>query len=142
MVYRIFVEKRENLANEAASLLSEIRDFLKINSITNLRILNRYDAENITEELFETAVKTVFSEPQTDITYKEPALDGNAVFAVEYLPGQFDQRADSAAQCIQLISCGERPIVRAAKVYVLYGDLTKEEIAAVKKYVINPVDSR
>ncbi|MBQ9531513.1 MAG: phosphoribosylformylglycinamidine synthase [Eubacterium sp.] len=142
MVYRIFVEKRKSLANEAASLLSEIRDFLKINSITDLRILNRYDAENITEELFETAVKTVFSEPQTDITYKEPKLDGSAVFAVEYLPGQFDQRADSAAQCIQLISCGDRPTVRAAKVYVLYGDLKENEVEAIKKYVINPVDSR
>ena len=142
MVYRIFVEKRKSLANEAASLLAEIRDFLKINSITDLRILNRYDAENITEELFETAVKTVFSEPQTDITYKEPTLDGSAVFAVEYLPGQFDQRADSAAQCIQLISCGDRPTVRAAKVYVLYGNLSDSEIEAIKKYVINPVDSR
>ena len=142
MVYRIFVEKRKSLANEAKSLLAEIKDFLKINSITDLRILNRYDAENITEELFETAVKTVFSEPQTDVTYKEPELDGSAVFAVEYLPGQFDQRADSAAQCIQLISCGDRPTVRAAKVYVLYGDLTENEIEAIKKYVINPVDSR
>ncbi|MBE6740707.1 MAG: phosphoribosylformylglycinamidine synthase [Ruminococcaceae bacterium] len=142
MVYRIFVEKRKALANEAASLLSEIKDFLKIDSITDLRILNRYDAENITEELFETAVKTVFSEPQTDLTYKNPTLDESAVFAVEYLPGQFDQRADSAAQCIQLISCGDRPTVRAAKVYVLYGDLKESEIEAVKKYVINPVDSR
>ncbi|MBR1762988.1 MAG: phosphoribosylformylglycinamidine synthase [Eubacterium sp.] len=142
MVYRIFVEKREGLANEAASLLSEIRDFLKINSIERLRVLNRYDAENITEELFETAVKTVFSEPQTDLTYKEPKLDGSVVFAVEYLPGQFDQRADSAAQCIQLISCGDRPTVRAAKVYALYGDLKESEIQAIKKYVINPVDSR
>ena len=142
MVYRIFVEKKKELANEAASLLAEIKDFLKISSITDLRILNRYDAENITEELFETAVKTVFSEPQTDVTYKAPKLDGSAVFAVEYLPGQFDQRADSAAQCIQLISCGDRPTVRAAKVYVLYGDLTEREIESVKKYVINPVDSR
>ena len=142
MVYRIFVEKRKELANEAASLLGEIKDFLKIESITDLRILNRYDAENITEELFETAVKTVFSEPQTDLVSEAPELDGSAVFAVEYLPGQFDQRADSAAQCIQLISCGERPIVRAAKVYVLYGDISDEELAAVKKYVINPVDSR
>ena len=142
MVYRIYVEKRKELANEAASLLSEIKDFLKIDSIDDLRILNRYDAENITEELFETAVKTVFSEPQTDLTYEAPELDSSAVFAVEYLPGQFDQRADSAAQCIQLISCGERPIVRAAKVYVLYGNISEEELAAVKKYVINPVDSR
>ena len=142
MVYRIYVEKKKELANEAASLLGEIKDFLKIDSIKDLRILNRYDAENITPELFETAVKTVFSEPQTDLTFEEPTLDGSAVFAVEYLPGQFDQRADSAAQCIQLISCGERPAVRAAKVYVLYGDISDAEIAAVKKYVINPVDSR
>lgn len=142
MVYRIYVEKRKELANEAAALLSEIREFLKIDSVKDLRILNRYDTENITKELFEKAVKTVFSEPQTDITYIEPDLSGATVFAVEYLPGQFDQRADSASQCIQIVSQGERPAVRAAKVYVLYGEISDSELAAVKKYVINPVDSR
>ena len=142
MVYRIFVEKKKELANEAASLLAELREFLKIESLDDLRILNRYDAENISPELFDQAVNTVFSEPQTDLCSRVPDLIGATVFAVEYLPGQFDQRADSAAQCIQLISCGERPIVRAAKVYALYGDLTEDEIAAIKRYVINPVDSR
>ena len=142
MVYRIFVEKKKELANEAASLLAELREFLKISSLSGLRILNRYDAEDISPELFDQAVSTVFSEPQTDLCSREPDLTGATVFAVEYLPGQFDQRADSAAQCIQLISCGERPIVRAAKVYALYGDLTDDEIAAIKRYVINPVDSR
>ncbi len=142
MVYRIFVEKRKELANEAASLLSEIKEFLKIDSVRDLRLFNRYDAENITKELFDTSVKTVFSEPQTDICHENPDLSDAVVFAVEYLPGQFDQRADSASQCIQIISCGERPTVRAAKVYALYGNVTEEELEKIKKYVINPVDSR
>ncbi len=142
MVYRIFVEKRKELANEAASLLSEIKEFLKIDSVKDLRLFNRYDAENITKELFDTSVKTVFSEPQTDICHENPDLSDAVVFAVEYLPGQFDQRADSASQCIQIISCGERPAVRAAKVYALYGNVTEEELEKIKKYVINPVDSR
>ena len=142
MVYRIYVEKRKDLANEAKALLSEIREFLKIDSVTDLRLLNRYDTENITKELFDKAVKTVFSEPQTDITYENPDLSGASVFAVEYLPGQFDQRADSASQCIQIISCGDRPAVKATKVYALYGDPTVNDIDKIKKYVINPVDSR
>ena len=104
--------------------------------------MNRYDVENISEELFDSAVKTVFSEPQLDVVSSE--LDGNgaSVFAVEYLPGQFDQRADSAAQCIQIISRGERPTVRTAKVYMLYGPLTESQLAEIKKYVINPVEAR
>ena len=142
MVYRIYVEKKKELANEAASLLKELKDFLKIESLTGLRILNRYDAEKITKDMFDSAVRTVFSEVQTDVATETPDYAGGTVFAVEYLPGQFDQRADSASQCIQIISCGERPIIKAAKVYVLYGKLTKEEIEAIKKYVINPVDSR
>ena len=142
MVYRIFVEKRKELANEAASLLGEVRDFLKIGSLERIRILNRYDAENISPEIFENAKRTVFSEPQTDLVTEQPDYEDGYVFAVEYLPGQFDQRADSASQCIQLISCGEKPTVRAAKVYVLYGKLTESDIEAIKKYVINPVDSR
>ena len=142
MVYRIFVEKKKELANEAASLLGELREFLKISSLEDIRVLNRYDAQDITPELFDTAVRTVFSEPQTDLCSTEPDLGGAVVFAVEYLPGQFDQRADSAAQCIQLISCGERPVVRAAKVYALYGELSDDEVASIKRYVINPVDSR
>ena len=143
MVYRIFVEKREGLQNEAKALLTEINDLLSIKSLTNVRVINRYDAENITEELFNYAVGAVFSEPQLDIATPEIEIEKDArVFAVEYLPGQFDQRADSAAQCIQIISQGDRPTIRSAKVYVLYGELTDSEIAAIKKYVINPVEAR
>lgn len=142
MVYRIFTEKKKELAAEAKALLNDINTLLQINSVTSLRVINRYDAENITKELFDYAVNTVFSEPQLDNTYRELENDGAAVFAVEYLPGQFDQRADSAAQCIQLISKGDRPLIRTAKVYMLYGDITAEELKAIKKYVINPVEAR
>ena len=106
MVYRIFVEKKEELANEAKALYGDCVSLLGISSLKGVRILNRYDAENITEELFDYAVKTVFSEPQLDIANAEPDYKGGTVFAVEFLPGQFDQRADSAAQCIQIISTG------------------------------------
>lgn len=142
MVYRIFTEKKKELAAEARALLNDINTLLQINSVTSLRVINRYDAENITKELFDYAVNTVFSEPLLDITYGELENDGASVFAVEYLPGQFDQRADSAAQCIQLISKGDRPLIRTAKVYMLYGDITAEELKAIKKYVINPVEAR
>ncbi|MBQ8545599.1 MAG: phosphoribosylformylglycinamidine synthase [Clostridia bacterium] len=142
MVYRIFVEKKEGLQNEANSLLSEIKTFLGINTIEGVRILNRYDAENITKELFDYAVKTVFSEPQLDDASSNFDAKGGVVFATEYLPGQFDQRADSAAQCIQLISQGEKPTVQSARVYILYGDLSAGEIAKIKKHVINPVEAR
>ena len=142
MVYRVFVEKKKELANEAKALLSDARSLLGIKALTDVRIINRYDAENITEELFDYAKQTVFSEPQLDTVCSEPELDGATVFAVEYLPGQFDQRADSAAQCIQIISQGERPLVRSAKIYALYGELTSDEIAEIKKYVINPVEAR
>ena len=142
MVYRIFVEKKKELANEAKALLNDAKNLLGIKNLTGVRIINRYDAENITKELFDYAVKTVFSEPQLDIASAEIETDNAEVFAVEYLPGQFDQRADSAAQCIQIISQGDRPIIRSAKVYALYGDLTQEDIDEIKKYVINPVEAR
>ena len=142
MVYRIYVEKKPALANEARSLLSDCRNLLGIDALQDVRLLNRYDAENISGDLFDYAVQTVFSEPQLDIASENPKLDGDCVFAVEYLPGQFDQRADSAAQCIQIISRGERPTVRTAKVYVLYGGLSAEDVDRVKKYVINPVEAR
>ena len=142
MVYRIYVEKREGLDNEARSLLSEAQSLLGIESLETVRILNRYDAEGISRKLFDYAVRTVFSEPQLDIVYEEPAFPNASVFAVEYLPGQFDQRADSAAQCIQILSQGERPLVRSAKVYALYGKLNDKELAEIKKYVINPVEAR
>ena len=142
MVYRIFVEKKEGLDNEARGLLAEARNLLGIHNLTAIRLFNRYDAENITEELFGYAVKTVFSEPQLDNASAAIEAEGAYIFAVEALPGQFDQRADSAAQCIQIISQGDRPLIRTAKVYVLYGDLTDSDIAEFKKYVINPVECR
>ena len=141
MVYRVYVEKKEALANEARALLGDLREFLGIRSLTGIRLLNRYDLENINRGLFDYAVKTVLSEPQLDTVSYDPP-EGGTVFAVEYLPGQYDQRADSAAQCIQILSQGERPVVRTARVYVLEGTLTEEQTAAIKKYVINPVESR
>ena len=143
MVYRVFVEKKSGLAPEAAGLLADCRTFLGLSGLENVRILNRYDVEDIDEALFAYARTTVFSEPQLDDVFDEPTLEGaSVVFAVEPLPGQFDQRADSAAQCIQLLSQGERPAVRSARVYALYGTLSNAEVAAVKGYVINPVESR
>ena len=141
MVYRVYVEKKAELANEARALQHDLRAFLGIRSLTGLRLYNRYDLEGISRELFDYAVKTVLSEPQLDLV-TDQVPQGDAVFAVEYLPGQFDQRADSAAQCIQILSQGERPAVRTARVYVLEGGLTPQELEAVKQYVINPVESR
>ena len=141
MVYRIYVEKKPGFDGEAKDLCRELKELLGITRLQNLRLVNRYDVEGIDEALFEKAISTVFSEPPVDVTYDAlPAAPH--VFAVEYLPGQFDQRADSASQCIQLLSQGERPDVRSARVYLLDGDLTDEDIAAIKKYVINPVEAR
>ena len=141
MVYRVYVEKKAALANEARALLEDLRAFLGIESLTGLRLFNRYDLEGISRDLFDYTVKTVLSEPQLDIV-TDSLPQGDAVFAVEYLPGQYDQRADSAAQCVQILSQGERPLVRTARVYALEGKLTDAEIAAIKQYVINPVESR
>ena len=142
MVYRVFVEKKNELAAEAKALKSDAATLLGIKNLESVRIINRYDAENISEELFEYAKKTVFSEPQLDVVSDEIDLSGAVAFAVEYLPGQFDQRADSAAQCIQIISQGERPAIRTAKIYALYGDLSEKDVADIKKYAINPVEAR
>ena len=144
MVSRVYVEKKPGFDGEAKALERELRTLLGIDGITNLRIVNRYDVEGIDEELFASCVPTVFSEPQADnASAQMPAVaDGAAVFAVEFLPGQFDQRADSASECIQLISQGERPTVRSAKVYVLEGELSPADVDAVKHYVINPVEAR
>ncbi len=142
MVYRIYVEKKKELALEANALLSDIRTLLNIESVQNVRIINRYDAEDIEKDLFDYACKTVFSEPQLDDISAEIETGDATVFAVEYLPGQFDQRADSAAQCIQLISQGNRPVIRTAKVYVIEGDVSESELTEIKKYVINPVEAR
>lgn len=142
MVYRIYVEKKPELAHEARALMAEARDFLGIKALENLRIINRYDVQDIEPRVFAYACKTVFSEPQLDILSQKPDTDGAQVFAVEYLPGQFDQRADSAAQCIQILSQGERPLIRTAKLYALYGELSKEQVEKIKAYVINPVEAR
>ena len=143
MVYRVCVEKKPGLAPECASLLSDCRSFLDLKGLESVRIWNRYDVEGIDEALFAYATNTVFSEPQLDLTSGEIDASGAAaVFAVEPLPGQFDQRADSAAQCIQLLSQGERPRIRTAKVYALYGTLSEKDVEAVKHHVINPVESR
>ena len=141
MVYRVYVEKKAGQTHEANALQREIQDFLGIHGLTGLRVVNRYDAENIDKELFDSAVNTVFSEPQVDTVFYEVPR-GDVVFAVEPLPGQYDQRADSAAQCIQIISQGNRPTIRTAKVYVLSGALGEADVEAIKKYVINAVESR
>ena len=143
MVYRVYVEKKKGLTAEADGMTADAKNLLMIDGIEKIRILNRYDVENIDEELFEKCKKTVFSEPQLDDIYDHIGeKDDCTVFAVEYLPGQFDQRADSAAQCIQIISKGERPLVKTAKVYMIYGNVSQNGIDALKKYVINPVESR
>ena len=142
MVYRVFVEKKPELAHEANGLCSELRNLVGLKALESVRVINRYDVESIDAALFDKAVRTIFSEPQLDIVTDEVDAKGGIVFAVEPLPGQFDQRADSAAQCIQLQSRGDRPTVRSAKVYVLGGALTDADVAAVKKYVINAVESR
>ena len=140
MVYRIYVEKKPGFDGEAQGLLHELVDLVGIQNLTGLRLLNRYDVEGIDAVLFQQAVPTVFSEPPVDVTY-DRLPDAKTVFAVEYLPGQFDQRADSASECIQLLSQGERPAVRSARVSLLDGDLTDADPAAIKKHVLNPVEA-
>ena len=142
MVYRVFVEKKPGVSNENVNLLSDFKDFLGVRGLTDIKIWNRYDAENIDGELFEYAKNTVFSEPMVDNVSRQADTEGaSRVFAVRPLPGQFDQRADSAAQCIQMLSRGERPTVVTAKVYALYGNITDGEYREIKKYLINPVES-
>ena len=142
MVRRIYVEKKAPLRQEAAGLLNELRSLLGITALTGLRLINRYDVEGLDEATFQRAVQTVFSEPQVDdATAALPAGDYTA-FAVESLPGQFDQRADSASQCIQLMTQGDRPAVRTAKVYLLSGEVTPADVEKIKHYVINPVEAR
>ena len=142
MVYRAYVEKKSGLDNEARSLKNELVSLLGIASLEKVRVLNRYDIENIEKDLFDYSKGTVLSEPQLDDISENPDLECDRLFAVEFLPGQFDQRANSCAECIQIISKGERPLVRTAKVYCLYGNITDDELAQIKKFVINPVESR
>ena len=142
MVRRIYVEKKPALRQEAAALLNELQTVLGIRTLTGVRLVNRYDVEGLAEDTFRRAVRTVFAEPQVDDVSAALPFENCAAFAVEPLPGQFDQRADSAAQCIQLMTQGARPAVRAARVYLLSGGLTSGEVEAVKRYVINPVECR
>ncbi len=143
-VYRIYVEKKPQFAVEGEAVLSDLQTALQMKNVEAVRIVNRYDAEDITKENFDRATPTVFSEPPVDDVYYElPKIGENErMFAVEFLPGQFDQRADSAAQCIQLLCTGDRPTVKYAKIYILTGKITDEEFAKIKHYLINAVESR
>ena len=143
-VKRIYVEKKEAFAVNAKELHSEIKSYLGINEVTGVRVLIRYDVENISEEVFEAACNTVFSEPPVDILYKESfeVAENAKVFSVEYLPGQFDQRADSAVQCVKFLKEDEEPVITTAVTYVIEGDITEEQLSSIKSFCINPVDSR
>ena len=143
-VRRIYVEKKEAFAVKARELQEEIRSYLGIEGVTGVRVLMRYDVENISDEVFERACRTVFAEPPVDILYRESfeTKPGDRVFSVEYLPGQFDQRADSAVQCVRFLREDEEPVIRTATTYVIEGSVSEEELAAIKSFCINPVDSR
>ena len=143
-VKRVYVEKRPEFAVQAKELQHEAKSYLGIQTITGIRVLNRYDIENLSDETFETACNGIFSEPPVDILYREefPMKEGSRVFSVEFLPGQFDQRADSAVQCVQFIKEDETPVIKTATTYVIEGEITDAEFEAVKSHCINPVDSR
>ena len=143
-VYRIYVEKKPQFAVEGKAVLSDLKTALQIKGIKDVRIVNRYDAEGITKENFEKATPTVFSEPPVDdVYYSLPEIEADEkMFATEFLPGQFDQRADSAAQCIQMLCQGERPTVKYAKLYILKGDISDEDFTKIKHYLINAVEAR
>ena len=143
-VKRVYAEKKQAFAVQAKALQHEIKSYLGIRGITNVRVLIRYDIENLSDETFERACNGVFAEPPVDTLYKEmfPMKENERAFSVEYLPGQFDQRADSAVQCVQFIREDEEPVIRTATTYVIEGEMTDEEFEAVKAHCINPVDSR
>ena len=143
-VRRVYVEKKPSFAVKAKELKHEISSYLGIKTVTAVRVLIRYDVENISDDVFEKACHTVFAEPPVDDLYLEKfeAADGAHIFSVEFLPGQFDQRADSAVQCVQFLDENAQPIIRSATTYVIEGDITEEEFEAIKNHCINPVDSR
>ena len=142
-VRRVYVEKKPAFAVKAKELQAEIKSYLGISSVTGVRELIRYDIENISEETYKKALVTVFSEPPVDTVFEETFELGNAkTFSVEYLPGQFDQRADSAEQCVKLLNEEEEPVIRTATTYVIEGEVTEEQLEAIKHHCINPVDSR
>ncbi len=142
-VRRVYAEKKKDFAVQAKELQAEIKSYLGIKSVTGVRVLIRYDIENISDETYQRALGTVFSEPPVDDLYEENFdLDGGKTFSVEFLPGQFDQRADSAVQCVKLLNEEEKPVIRSATTYVIYGDVSNEQMEAIKNHCINPVDSR
>lgn len=143
-VKRVYVEKKADFAVQAKELRHEIRHYLGIQTVTGVRVLIRYDVENVSDETFERACDGVFAEPPVDLLYKEefPVNEEDRIFSVEYLPGQFDQRADSAEQCVQFIKEDEKPVIRTATTYIIEGNVTEEEFTAIKSHCINPVDSR
>ena len=144
MVKRIYVEKKPEFSVEAKGLLKDLKENLLLENLEDLKIVNRYDVEGINDEIFEKAKNTVFSEPQVDECFEEeyPFAKEDKIFGVEYLPGQFDQRANSLSECLQILTEGERPLAKSAKIYVVKGNITGEELEKIKKYIINPVDSR
>ena len=143
-VRRIYVEKKAPFAVKAKELKGDLKNYLNLKTIEDVRIFIRYDVEHISDEVFERACRTVFSEPPVDELYREEIEipENGRVFSVEYLPGQFDQRADSAVQCVKFLNEEENPIIRTATTYLITGSLTDEEFEQIKSYCINPVDSR
>ncbi|MCR4999575.1 MAG: phosphoribosylformylglycinamidine synthase [Lachnospiraceae bacterium] len=141
-VRRVYVEKKPEYAVAAKALRHEIRHYLGIEAVTGVRVLIRYDVENLSDETYQRAIQTVFSEPPVDEVYEESFIYDGRVFSVEYLPGQFDQRADSAEQCMKLLRDDEEPIIRSATTYVIEGQISDADFEAIKKHCINPVDSR
>ena len=144
MVKRIYVEKKPEFSVEAKGLLKDLKENLLLENLEDLKIVNRYDVEGINDEIFEKAKNTVFSEPQVDECFEEeyPFAKEDKIFGVEYLPGQFDQRANSLSECLQILTEGERPLAKSAKIYVIKGKISTEDLEKIKKYIINPVDSR
>ena len=144
MVRRIYVEKKAPYAVKAKELMGDLKNYLGLDNVEAVREFIRYDVENISDEIFAKACKTVFSEPPVDDLYEETIeIPANGhVFSVEYLPGQFDQRADSAVQCVQFLKEDENPIIKTAVTYMIIGDISAEEMDKIKAYCINPVDSR
>lgn len=143
-VKRIYVEKKEDFAVKAKELEEELKSYLGILGLTKVRVFIRYDVENLSDEIFDKACRTIFSEPPVDILYKESfeVKPGERTFSVEYLPGQFDQRADSAMQCVRFLKEDEEPVIKTAVTYLLSGEISDEEFEEIKSYCINPVDSR
>ncbi len=143
-VKRVYSEKKPEFAVKAKELGEEISSYLNIDTVTNVRVLIRYDIENITDETYRKALVTVFSEPPVDLVYEEDFRHGDNehIFGVEYLPGQFDQRADSAVQCVKLLREDEDVVIKTAVIYAIEGSLTQPQLDKIKSFCINPVDSR